>query len=371
MPPPKVSTLPYAGGGPNATPLPGATPGQQPPASNVGTTPGSRGQIQQQSDAISQFVDGLAKATGLNKDVVAAWVLAEGAFTSGGTGHFNYLNVRPNGASSYSGVPLAGVSSGNFQEFNNVNDAITETAHWINTFGNYAGIRASTHLGPVAQLQAITASPWDQGNYAGGKLFADYATVTHKGSSWLSGVVGTVTSTASGLGKGALAAASGNPVGGAVDVLGAFGLDPNHVPVVGGLISAAEAPGKIAESVVSLVTWVFDPHNWLRVGYILGGSILVGGGLFLMAKSVGMSAALPAGVGGGGSSSSSGSSSGPDLGAEFDKGFAQGEAQQARAAGRSEARRSSATVTGSETARSVRVRENREAADAIGGDIPF
>lgn len=266
----------------------------QPQAGNPKATPTkpAPSAVNDSSNPIDQFVKGVAQQTGLDPAVVEAWVIAEGAYTANGTGHYNYLNVRPNGTSSYSGVPLAGVSSGNFQEFNNVNDAITETVHWINTFGNYSGIRASARLGPLAQISAITASPWDQGNYAGGKLYRDYQGVISGGASLPGG--GTISKVASaaggiaaGVGKGAAAAASGDPFAAGGDVVAAvtksLGLSNPFAP----LFKAAEAPIVLAQDATKATVWAVNPQHWLRVGYVLGGGLLVLVGTVLLARSAG------------------------------------------------------------------------------------
>ncbi len=145
-----------------------------------------------------EFSAKLAKATGLDVNVVRAWVFAEGAFTKRGTGYFNYLNVRPKpGGTSYSGVQLAGVSLGNFQRFRSVDDAVRETAYWINTMGNYAGIRAaikapgSESQRAGGQITAIVRSPWDAGHYGGGKALAQlWADFRLKGGPSFKGIAG-------------------------------------------------------------------------------------------------------------------------------------------------------------------------------------
>lgn len=119
--------------------------------------------------ARAKFVVGLSKLTGLDPRVLVAWTVQEGDYAPNGTGGFNFLNLRPKtGGTSYSGVPLAGVSSGNFAQFNNAADAATETAYWLNNMPNYSGIRAAAGKGtPATQIAAIAASPWDQSHYGG------------------------------------------------------------------------------------------------------------------------------------------------------------------------------------------------------------
>lgn len=136
------------------------------------------------------FVNELARRTGLNRNVIRAWVLAEGAYDKGGTGHYNFLNVgaKPGGA-GYSGVKLAGTSPGGFAWFGSLADAVEESAYWINSMSNYAGIRAAVGKEPGVQLAAIAQSRWDAGHYTkGGKrgqgLLDAYKSVTKSGWHW-------------------------------------------------------------------------------------------------------------------------------------------------------------------------------------------
>lgn len=129
------------------------------------------------------FASMLAAKTGLDPNVVLAWEMNEGTYDSNGTGHFNMLNVRPaGGGMSYSGVRLVGVSSGNFQQFGSLQDAVTETAYWLKSMSNYKGIMASTKMGAKAQIQAIIDSKWEEGHYDGGRgIFDHYNTVVADG----------------------------------------------------------------------------------------------------------------------------------------------------------------------------------------------
>lgn len=118
---------------------------------------------------LQQFIDVLSAKTKLDPRVLAAWAQQEGAYAPNGTGHYNFFNLRPkSGGSSWSGVKLAGVSSRDFAQFANAQDAATETAWWLNNMSNYAGIRAAAGKGtPATQISAIAASPWDEGHYGG------------------------------------------------------------------------------------------------------------------------------------------------------------------------------------------------------------
>lgn len=128
--------------------------------------------------AAERFAAELAQRTGLDRDVVRAWVASEGAYAPNGTGGFNFLNVRvgPSGR-GYSGVPEVASPAG-FARFRTVEDAVAETSHWLTSMHNYSAIRAvvAGGGGPMAQLRAIAASPWDANHYAGGSvLLRNYA----------------------------------------------------------------------------------------------------------------------------------------------------------------------------------------------------
>lgn len=222
------------------------------------------------------FAKAVADKTGLDPLVVLAWAQAEGADVQGGTGHFNYLNVRPKGNGvGYSGVQV-GSSPGGFAEFHNVSDAIQETSYWINSMPKYEGIRtAAKAKDPTKEIAAIAASSWDPtSHYAGGKnLVSAYNAVASQAKT--PGVQKYFQS-----------------VGG---VLG-------HIPFIGGgAKSGADAVGSVAggaqtavgdvasgtEAVGNAIGWVMNPAHLLRLGYIIGGGLLVMGGLLLVARSVG------------------------------------------------------------------------------------
>src|SRR3954451_20460579 len=93
----------------------------------------------------TQFVARVAALTGLDPRVVRAWVAVEGAYAPGGTGGFNYLNIRE--GTSKSGVPIAGTTQRGFAHFKNAYDAATETAYLINHLAVHLGIRRAAKMG--------------------------------------------------------------------------------------------------------------------------------------------------------------------------------------------------------------------------------
>jgi hypothetical protein len=256
----------------------------------VGAGPPSSVNSFQREALLNAFSQELAQRTGLNATVIKAWASVENAYASNGTGYFNFLNVRPAaGGSSYSGVPLAGTSSGNFQEFGSLQDAVTETAYWINNFGNYAGIRAAKSQPPTAQLAAIAASPWDQGRYSGGgPLVGAYFNITKSG--------------------GGLSSLAGSVASSVVDAAGNVNDALGHIPGVAQTESAASTASSAvsgaadaAKSTASAISWLSSWGHWARIGYVLAGGVLVLGGIVLLARAVGgPTPSLPALPSGGG-----------------------------------------------------------------------
>lgn len=109
------------------------------------------------------FVVGVSKATGIDPRVIIAWMKAEGAYTKGGTGGYNYLNIRP-----FAGDKHINTSSAGFSQFGNEQDAIAATVSVLNQ-PNMRMITstAKTKPTPKQQIAAIAASPWDANHYGG------------------------------------------------------------------------------------------------------------------------------------------------------------------------------------------------------------
>lgn len=215
------------------------------------------------------FINDLAHDTGLSPQVIQAWVTVEGAYAPGGTGGFNFLNIREN--TSRSGVPLHGTTQKGFAQFYSAGQAAQETAWWINNMSNFRGIKTSASMSPESQLTAIAASPWDTSHYGGGKkLFAAYDAIVTKAGGSVSSVLST------------LASAAANPLSIPSDIPGV-----SSIPGVSTATSLLDAPGTIASDMGKVLGFVFNPQDWLRVGFILAGGVLTLGGLFVLARSVG------------------------------------------------------------------------------------
>lgn len=127
------------------------------------------------------FVADVAKATGIDPRVLTAWVDIEGANAPGGTGHYNYLNLRPTSGDQY-----AGVSSGNFEEFASVQQAEAATERRLG-MPFASGIIAAAHAkaSPRVEINAIAGSGWDAGHYGGAggpNLVNEFESIFGKGS---------------------------------------------------------------------------------------------------------------------------------------------------------------------------------------------
>ena len=111
----------------------------------------------------SQFIIQVSRQTGIDPRVLVAWAAVEGAYTKGGTGGYNYLNMKP-----FPGDKHAALSPKGFSQFANVQDAINATVTLLHA-PQYANILATARLKPPPrqEIAAIAASPWDQSHYGG------------------------------------------------------------------------------------------------------------------------------------------------------------------------------------------------------------
>jgi hypothetical protein len=106
----------------------------------------------------------VASATGLDTDVVRAWIGAESGWGVTKPTH-NYLNIGPG------------------RQYPTVDQAATAAAQLVGSSSNYAGIRSAIPAGPAAQVDAIQQSPWDQNHYGGHRLMDTYTSVVGAGTS--------------------------------------------------------------------------------------------------------------------------------------------------------------------------------------------
>ncbi|SRR5258708_5386283 len=114
------------------------------------------------SPAQQTFVSTLSQQSGLNPNVVAAWVTAESGGATSTRGTNNFLNFGHPNEPSFP-TPQAGAIS---------------TYMWMVGNSNYKGILSSASSTPANQLQAIINSPWDSSHYNNGaNLLKDYSSV--------------------------------------------------------------------------------------------------------------------------------------------------------------------------------------------------
>lgn len=144
--------------------------------------PGSNpGQATTGYQDLPAFAKAVSAATGIDPRVVIAWAQAEGAYAPNGTGHWNYLNLRPAGGD----VGVAGVSSGNFDQFKDLASAEASTINrikqpflWQDTQAPPGlGAVIAAHGSPAQEIAAIGRSGWDIGHYGsppGSKLLGDF-----------------------------------------------------------------------------------------------------------------------------------------------------------------------------------------------------
>lgn len=115
------------------------------------------------STSAQQFASGVSAGTGIDRNVLTAWVAQESGWNKTKTG-FNYLNIGPG------------------RKYASVSEAIKATVSLLKS-KTYQGIQSATGKGPQAQISAIVASPWDAGHYGaaqGENRLADtYSTVVN------------------------------------------------------------------------------------------------------------------------------------------------------------------------------------------------
>lgn len=244
------------------TNLPNAKPNQKVPVSTANPPKGQMAKVKNVGLDINQarFIVGVSSATKIDPRVIIAWVRAEGAYAQNGTGHFNYLNLRP-----YPGDPYSGVSSGNFEQFSNVNDAIKATVRRLNQpFARPIIAMAASKPTPKQQIQAIAASGWDAGHYGG------------SGGIKLQEIFGSLFGGNKGLNDSYVSPASAFSIASTVgtgSAADAASIDSGTVDKAGNSL-IQHIPGVTqAESIANAISWV--GNNKVRIGLVVGGGIIL------------------------------------------------------------------------------------------------
>jgi hypothetical protein len=240
----------------------------------AGTTPaagpGSEQQVTSQTELQNQeriFANAVGAGTGIDPRVILAQEQAEGAYAPGGTGGFNFLNLRPfepNQGGATSDVGVTGTSSGGFDQFANLADAITSSIHRFDQPFASGVITAAHTAGatPQTEITALQKSGWDAGGYTG--LSTDFTDLF--GEQALTGPAANASVTAYPVGGGATTSTSS----------------------LGGTLTSAVPGLSQAESLFSgadsFFQWIGQPANLIRVGEVIAGSLLIGLGLILLGK---------------------------------------------------------------------------------------
>lgn len=229
----------------------------------------------------ARFIVGVSTATKIDPRVLIAWAKAEGAYADNGTGHFNYFNLRP-----YPGDPYSSVSSGNFEQFSNVNDAIAATVRRLNQpFARPIIATAAAKPTPKQQIQAIASTGWDAGHYGGNggiKLQEIFGSMFggNKGLNDSYVGPGAALSVASTAGTGSASDHANSGDFGTV-VSGKTAGDINsaarHVPGVAQVEGAVGAVSSISDA----IGWVFSQKGAM----VIGGGIIVILGILSLFKS--------------------------------------------------------------------------------------
>jgi hypothetical protein len=234
----------------------------------------------------AQWVTGVAEGTGIDPRVLIAWAQDEGAYAPNGTGGHNYLNLRP---SSIGDVGVTSISSGDFDQFANVQDAIASTVARIKQPFASAIIENARGT-PAQELAAIASTGWDGDAHYGGaggpQLQRDFSSIFGNPDtpyeaptpSYLAQLTGDIN------------------VGGSAATPGLFGSGtlegaPGALYQGSGAQAAVNAAGGAISGVTGSIDSVgkfFSFVTSLRFAEIVGGVLLVAIGLLMIMRSLGM-----------------------------------------------------------------------------------
>ena len=209
------------------------------------------------------FVEGVSQQTKIDPRVVVAWLEIEGADAAGGTGHYNYLNLRP-----YPGDPYAAVSSGGFEQFANVQDAVAATTRRLRQPFAAPIVQGDTRRTPRQEIAAIAGTGWDAGHYGGdGSALANKFASIFKPAALDDRYLGpeNAAAVASTAGTG-----SADIPGGLIGAVGGPVLP--KPPGIPNPLSGLEA---LAGAIGRFVDWITNPDNWKRLGIAALGLALV------------------------------------------------------------------------------------------------
>jgi hypothetical protein len=166
----------------------------------------------------SQFANDVGGALNIDPRVIFSQEKIEGAYAAGGTGGFNFLNLRASTVNSL-GKPYAGSSPAGFAQFSSLKQAEDATiAEFQSPAIAVHGYPGDT---PAQQISRISASPWDAGHYGNGKSLTNAFTQTYGVAALTRPTSTNKVSPASGT-PGQTAAGVPNPVSGITDAIGSI-----------------------------------------------------------------------------------------------------------------------------------------------------
>lgn len=216
------------------------------------------------------FVVNVSQQTGIDPRVLVSWIQQEGAQAQNGTGGYNYLNLRP----AKGDVGVSAVTSGGFDNFQSVDAAVQSTVNRLNNpFARPILAAAKAKATPQQTIAVIASTGWDALNYGGPggpNLQNTFA------QQW---------------GKDSLTKAPFPP--GKINVTPNFfgqSLNPATPAPKKDYGDPKNSPLLPPTSIGSFLGMLSSADFWLRVGQVVGGAILLGMGLFLLMKQIGLAA---------------------------------------------------------------------------------
>jgi hypothetical protein len=205
-----------------------------------------------------RFAQQVAIRTGLNPWVIYAWTFAENTDSSVKRRPFNYLNFK---SENGQGAVLGGVKSVNcdkatdggcFPGFASLDDGVAATVAFINK--HFPKVRQSANQPATKQIDVIGSSGWGT---SASHLHGLFTTLVASGGKTL--------------GDQSSGASIQSPATGVINTL-----ETGNTGASGG--------GGILVLLRSFISFILNPHNWLRAGQIVAGATAILAGAFILAR---------------------------------------------------------------------------------------
>lgn len=198
-----------------------------------------------------------APVTKANVNFLNNWHAHEGSNASN-----NPLNVT-----GYAPIPVTvgtgSINGDGVQNYATAHQGVQATAAFLN-MPNYASIKAALQSGDPTTY-----------TYSHAEVIGALGTWgSHSFANWFAGLFKGGFQTA---GEAAAAATAGNPIGGTVDAA----------------VGAASTVANDALAVPRFLAKLADPVVWERSVYVVGGTVLMGGALYIIARELGAKPPLP------------------------------------------------------------------------------